>query len=524
MPKQKIEKLAAAKVAVRDECRRNKMVLSHLLGYDFQEDVHEDLFANYITYDNSKAWPEQSLTKDRMILWSRGFYKTTSIIVEIIQAILNFPNIRVLLMQGTVENTKTLLAEIKSHFDGTNPKSKLGEIFPEFCSDKRLGSSLQFTVPCRTRTLKDPTVRVASPKTTKAGQHYDVGFFDDLVNESNYRNPKLIQKAIKDFSMYTPLIDPGGYRFVTGTRYAFGDLYEQVQRWNTTSNSWKITTRPCWYKTADGTLASYFPPRKTEDGRIVGISVEQLKAIEAEDPEMFASQYLNQPISVSMHLFPEDLMLGHVKSPEGIAFGYKTLFIDYSSGRDKHSDHSVILCGQQDSMNKIYCTDGVGGQWSPDQTAHAVIAMALKHKPIKIYIEKSAAGEVFVYYLREIARTKGVALPLDYIQVSSKPDAKHMRISLCSGYLKQNRLFFSPGLACWQKMLEQFVGYPRTKHDDYPDTIALMCEHYQAVAPTPIVRSFQSYLLSAEVPGVAQYILNPQHESNWDGGSLGSDF
>src|ERR1700733_9257010 len=182
MARKNVAAIAAEKVAIRERCRTDKLYLSEQLGYDFQPDVHNDLFANYLPYDNALGWDEQSCIKNRLILWSRGFYKTSSVEVEVVQAILNFPDIRILLMQGTVPKTKELLKKIKSHFDGTNFRSKLKDIFPERCqTDKRLGDAYSFIVPGRTRTITDPTVKVASPKTTKAGQHYDAGFFDDLV-------------------------------------------------------------------------------------------------------------------------------------------------------------------------------------------------------------------------------------------------------------------------------------------------------------------------------------------------------
>ena len=161
----KCAKLAAEKVEVREKCRTDKFYLSKVLGFDFQEDVHTDLFANYVTFKPDTPLDEQSPFKNRMVLWSRGFFKTTSIIIEIVQLILNYPNIRILLMQGTVPKTKDLLKSIKSHFDGTNMNSKLFEYFPEFCQmDKKLGTAFTFTVPNRTKTLPDGTVTVASPE------------------------------------------------------------------------------------------------------------------------------------------------------------------------------------------------------------------------------------------------------------------------------------------------------------------------------------------------------------------------
>jgi len=251
--------LALAMAEARKRCKSDKFYLAEQLGFDFVWETHAELFANYIKYKEDVPWGEQSTNKDVMVLWSRGHYKTTSIIVEIIQAILNYPNIRILIMQGSLKVTQTLLKQVVAHFTGEAEGSRLMELFPEFCGEKEEDGSwkfgkkalnataAQFTTPARTRKqLAQATVTVASPKSVKTGQHYDIGFFDDLVNDQNYRNPDQLEKVREDFTLAQALIDPGGYRFVTGTRYAFGDLYEQVLRWQADSGKWIISIKDCW--------------------------------------------------------------------------------------------------------------------------------------------------------------------------------------------------------------------------------------------------------------------------------------
>src|SRR5229473_2909925 len=103
------------KIDIRERARRDKMFLAaEVLGFDFQPDVHEELFACYIPFDSSKTWRLQSETKNRIVLWPRGHYKTTSIIVEIIQMVINNPDVRILIMQGSRSVTQTLLHQIKA--------------------------------------------------------------------------------------------------------------------------------------------------------------------------------------------------------------------------------------------------------------------------------------------------------------------------------------------------------------------------------------------------------------------------
>lgn len=515
-------KLAAGLEEERSLCRTDKMYLSKILGYDFQPTVHADLFANYLQIDPTKALDAQSEDKDRLVLWSRGTYKTTSIVVEIIQLILNFPNIRILLMQGTIKLTRGLLRQIKSHFNGEAFNSRLHEFFPEFCSDGRLGTADTFIVPARQRKeLKEGTVTVASPRSVKAGQHYEAFFGDDLVNDQNYQNRDQIQKTIDEFNHYTPLIDPGGYRYVTGTRYAFGDLYEWIIR----GGKFKTSIRGCWTVNEDGTRTLLFPQTTLSDGRTIGFTEEMLLGFQAEDPEMFAAQYLNMPISVGAQLFTDELLLSHVRTTAEPTFpklGQPVLFIDLAASQQKNRDDSVILTGATDVLGGIYVTDGIGGQWASHELAEMVILQAIKHKPVKILIEKTAAGVYFVEYLRMVAADRRLNLPLDFIKVNSTKGAKFERISTVSGFLKRNKLWFLVGLPCWTKLSDQFKGFPKMGHDDYPDTVGLMVQHFAVNMPmTPIViRNFADYLFKhQETPTFAV----PPEDRNGNG-SMGSDF
>src|SRR5579859_2217423 len=442
---------AKQKVELRQRARTDKLFLAGILGYDFQADIHQDLFDQYIPFDNRplkqdlvttgadgkktvipagtpKPYFDQHKIKDRLTLWSRGFFKTTSIVVVIVQTILNFPDVSIMLMQSTQKNTQQLLREVKGHFDGSNPNSKLDFLFPEFCRQK-LGTAMAFTVPPRQRVRKDPTVFVASPKSVKAGLHPDVGFFDDLVTEVNYRNPELMAKVIEDFGHFVPLINPGGYRYVTGTRYTFGDLYEHIIRQNADEQAkqgvgrWQITIRGCWEIAPDGTKSSNFPVRRLADGRTIGISVEMLEAIQRDNPETFSAQYLNRPIVSSKKEFTEALLLGAVIAKDPLLeTGPALLFVDLASSTKSTADNSVVLCARQVGRKAVVC-DLRSGQWTALQLAHTILEMALAHRPMRVLVEGTAASTFFIDYLKVIAKDKGVVLPIEPMKVSNNKDA-----------------------------------------------------------------------------------------------------
>lgn len=505
------------RVALRQRARTDKLFLAQLLGYDFQADVHTDLFAQYIPFDNRKTYFEQDKQKHRLTLWSRGFFKTTSIVVEIVQTILNFPDVSIMLMQSTIKNTKELLGEVKGHFDGGNANSNLDTLFPEFCRSK-LGTALSFTVPCRARTRKDPTVFVASPKSTKAGLHPDVGFFDDLVTEVNFRNPELMKKVIEDFSHYTPLINPGGYFYVTGTRYTFGDLYEHIIRTN--DGRWKITVRGCWeVDPVTGKKTSNFPPRTLSDGRTIGISVEMLEAIQRENPETFSAQYLNRPIAAGKEEFTEQMLLGAVipKDPN-LAAGPALLFVDLASSTKAEADNSVVICARQAGRKGVVC-DLRSGQWTALQIAHNILEMSLVHRPLKVLIEGTSASTFFIDYLKMIAKDKGIVLNVEQLKVSNNKDAKRLRISAVAGAIKTGRCAFLAGLPGWANLVQQFVEFPKGRHDDEIDTVSMMVQFYSGQTalydPFP-TQNLPFFLRQAGVDyGLEQQLVRTEDTGSW---------
>lgn len=494
------------KLAARVRAKTDKMFLAcEVLGYDFVPEVHKELFDCYIPFDEKKAWREQSDVKDRLVIWSRGFFKSTSIVVECIQAILNFPDIRILIQQGSIATTQNLLHEIKSHFLGISPRSKFRDLFPEFCANE-LGSVNKFITPARVqKQLQQATVTVASPRSIKTGQHFDALFADDLVNESNFSSAKKIKKTKDEFRACIPLIDPGGYRYVSGTRYAFGDLYEEIIRGNE-NNQWKITVKDCY---SDNGKDVRFPARVLADGRIIGFTKDGLLQIQREDPIMFSAQYLNKPSHGGVQLFTEEKMLAAMVSEKDVpALSAAVLFVDLASSQAIQADDSVILCGKTDHLRNMYVVDGTGGAWTPAVLALKIIEMAMKHKPIRILIEKTASSAYFVEYLKILCRDKEVVLPIDYIPVNNSKDAKYIRISGLEGHIRSRRLRFFVGLECMEKLMSQFIEFPKARfsHDDYPDTVALMAQVFGAQGGLVTPLSAHRHPLLAEMERQSQEV------------------
>lgn len=489
----------------RQKAKTDHMFLGKLLGYDFQDDVHPDMF-KVLTKDLARPW--------RLILWPRGHFKTTAVTVDVVQNILNNPDTRILVMQATLKLTKAWVRELRSHFDGKNPSSRLLKLFPEFKIIE--GDAEGFTVGARKRMeLRQRTVTAASPKAASTGSHFDDGYFDDLVNQNNYRNVEIQDQLEKDFDLYQPLIDPGGFTTVTGTRYSFADLYQRIIKRN--KGEWDISIRKA-YK-ADGSLL--FPQRKIVDTRVpagyrlIGITPELLAQKRKDDPENFSAQYLNEILIGKAQRFPEALILGAVKSTKDEQYPAAApcyFFIDLAESQKAGADDRVISVGRLDGRGRLWVVDVLGSTWSVSQLTSMVIQQAILHRPARIYIEKQPGAEFFREHLLTMARERGLNLVVDLIPGSRQKGAKEIRIESLETYLKNGKLFFCAGIHDFDKLVEEFTQFPKGRHDDRPDCVALLAGQLMS-RHIPVPQGFtpttaQAWVVSA-VLNAAEEITSP---------------
>jgi predicted phage terminase large subunit-like protein len=470
-------------------CRKNPLYLAKVLGYDFQPDTHCEMFAQLLTMDGlapensaKKNLFDVSDIKNRLVLWPRGHYKTSAIVIHVVQLILNYPDIRIMLMQANLKLSKGWLAEVKSHFTGKNQRSRLPEIFPEFCAED-LGSSEKFTVPARRRMhLKEATVTIASPRAVSTGQHYDAFFADDLVHTGNFRNVELLNKLESEFNHFVPLIDPGGYTVVTGTRYHHADLYGRIIA--KSDGSWMVSVKAAY--DIDGKIL--FPQTKLEDGRTIGFTRELLDTIQGKDPEMFAAQYLNQIIAGRDQIFTEPMIISAVRPtthPEFPKNGPCFFAIDLAWTNKEYSDRSVITVGRLDQQQRLWIVDCVGGRFTAAQLPTVILNLVLLHSPHCVFIEKSPGCEFFVEYLKSVATEKGISVRIEPMKMPKDKGGKFVRIASLRRNLDEKRLLFCAGIRDFAELVEEFTQFPKGSHDDRPDCIGLLVSYLRQQVTTP---------------------------------------
>lgn len=541
---------------LRHRAKTDLMWLANeVLGYDFQENPHAGLFKCFLkkepdvcrcnhhrdqhncttkkgscsesgcgcTEFQQKTLNElDPVTKRRLILWPRGHFKTSAAAVEMVQLILNYPDIRIMILAGDLAEAKVRLEEVKGLFEnwgvpcGEDDKDgKLHKLFPEFCSPikgEKMGNSRRFVTPARiNKTLRQGTLQVFSPKVLKTGTHFDVAMVDDLVNELNSLKPEQLLKSIKQYKAILPVIDPEGYVYVSGTRYDFSDAYGYIQETIKTEGlkHWLVSVRVasktrCSVKDCDhanfqhldgngqcgiegckcrkfesnGIVEVLFPQVRTRSGKLVGFTPETLEKLRQElGPRDYGCQYENNPLVQEDQKFTRELLYSKVKPLTVIPTrGPVVIQIDIATGQEERHDDMVIMSSRIKN-GRHHLIDIEAGHIPEDRQPVVICDLIVKYAPRVIFIEKkTGAGYLETLIRMEAMRRKLRILPqIILVTPDNSKGAKHRRIGAILGYLTQDRVWFAYGMRNLEKLIQQLLIFPRSLlHDDLADTLGAL--------------------------------------------------
>ena len=516
-------------------------VYEPILGMDFQPDPHTRLFSCFLQKrpgENLVLSDLDQQTKKRMILWPRGLFKTSAVRVDIVQIILNYPDVRICFLTGGDKLAKAQLRAIKQFFE--KPSKRFKWLFPEFClkdvrnkkivdeTDPRaysaqlckLGNAHEFTVPCRVNNnFPEPTFAISTARSVKAGSHFDIIYIDDLVNEQNYRKVESLEKCYQDYIDICPLLEPSGFINMTGTRYSFGDTYERIQddakkeMKEMGQTIWKFFIRDCWshgcqncthtnvYHDFDvnilqppcivpgcacmgyadrGNKDVLFPLARTVTGRQIGHS---LRFLEGElirvGAEFFANQYENKPIATGAQTFDDTLIgrqtLHFLTDFPPYSASFTFVVGDLAYVGQSGRDYSVLyFCRLFQGQIFVYKCEF--GTWDSGQVAENIVNALFAERPNIIFLEKFNGWEAYNNIVTAHAMSRGVQkVPIQWEKGSQADHAKLIRIGSVKGPLSARRLWLFGGMKGYADLVKQLTKWPKLgKHDDFADCLGMV--------------------------------------------------
>lgn len=494
--------------AMRQECRTDLWRLCQVLNYKDVGKPHIRIYRhlqqfkggteplNQVTIKTGAGYKplvpmwELEGRRKKLSLVTRGGLKT-SILTQAhsIQWILNYPDIRILLVSAQLGRAKDFLKGIKDHFI----KNELFRwLFPEYCPKNTesgkledFGDSEQFTIPCRrTVGIKEPTCRVASADSSVAGGHYDVMKIDDLVEDQNTRTPTSIEQTKKFFGSLNPLLqddptngDRKGWQDLTGTIYHFSDLHQTI----VTEESKKPVEEKQW--------DILYIPAATDYGTDKAkvwwdrISLKKLRAIEtnpAEGPGVLYPQYLLKPLQDKDGLITSKDDIRWIPRRELDAYSARITWnvtVDLAGMETQaagDTDYTVINLHGWGTDGRCYFDSIYWGRFSPDDVIERLFSLFTKQPQIQfIKIEKEAHARVLLPFLRKAMAKRSVYLPIMELQRDNRTSKVH-RIRGTQPYWKNGAFVFCSDIPTdVRSQIElEALYFPKFNHDDILDTIA----------------------------------------------------
>lgn len=501
----------------------NPETAGHPISANMIRDENVGPFFNFfVKKDDSKTIPEQDTIKNRLLLYPRGSMKSSTGLVDLVQWILNFPEIRILIMTAADDLAVAVLDETKGHFlVKVYEPSLMNIFFPEFCvEEKNLGDMYTFTCPVwarRQMKRREATIMATSITSTMSGFHFEVIHTDDIVSNRNAENDEQCASINKKFKINKKMLRPYGYCTKIGTRYHDADMYGLEIENNV--GELQTITGPGWELTKNETASSLIlighaitikpevreqlvkkgvPPHlhyqeAGPDGCVLVIpkvlSYARLlseynsdKTGQRQEEGTFEGQMNQNPMPEEEAVFDMPLLLKSTVPLHEMPYrGPITHTWDFAFTGSKFRDFTTGASVIWNEKSQGFVNDLIRDRFpNPTSIAKAVVDMAVKHHPQVIGIE-DAAGSRFIEptIIAEAYKTGdpfviAVCSRIDWIKPDNQKDAKKIRMAALEPLLRDGFLKFSYYLPYLKILYEEFMRCQVNirRNNDIPDVIS----------------------------------------------------
>lgn len=418
-------------------------------------------------YHRAMCAAVQSSARKKLHLYARNTFKSYVVTVgDTIRKLLIDPNERIVLGNVKLDNARKLVAHIKHLFANCE---RLKAIYPEYVpkDPKDFGTQDQFTVPCRTKFYREPSVMAVSTGSRLAGPHFSGAKIDDPIDQENCTTEEQLAQTKEWWERFQYLLDPGSWVDVVGTIYHYQDLYADpiISR-----GDYQVNRVPIAYKDDKGEWKSRFQTRWPW---------ERLRSMmDSEDPVEqwnFWHQMMLEPrnigdvkfdpkwfITIKKDLVPPNL--GRILTIDSAWKGEET--------RGK-GDYTAIQVFGYDNLGHIYRQDCVySNQLDILQGVERVCDLMAKWRLSTVVIER-IGQDTFSRILTEECRRRGLGLRLIMpTRAERGKDIKGNRILALQPYVKLGQFLLVDNCPFNKEFISQATCFPNTMHDDLLDGAA----------------------------------------------------
>lgn len=454
--------------STREEWRRlaksSPYFLGKLVGFrDLSPDLHGEM----------SRWICRG-TRRKLGLAPRGHYKSSVwTMANNLRRIAADPNIRILLINETLENARAFLARIKETAERNEIFRWLfPEILPDFDKVRWTQDRLEFR---RTDPHPQATIEAIGVGGASTSRHYSVIHEDDLVGKAAKDSPAEMSKAIDQHKLAESLLDdPSGEIVTVGTRWHPHDLVAWMEKHEPVLDVFRTGC----YRPTDG--QPIFPEKFPHT------ELERIR--QKYGPGDFALQYLNRVIATGVtEMDLGDLGYWHwddTQSP-----GDPVIVLERPDGDDRRRTYpvqslerwemvdpcispdsgearsAVVVAGlSDDEPYEIIILDAVARKTDPKTTIDLAWEAHEKWDPVMAGIEIFGAQVLFFYWIPTVYPDLRIAkLPMDTRK------SKMTRIRSMIPYMRQKRVWVHRAMT---DLLEEMEGFPHGRTVDLLDAFA----------------------------------------------------
>lgn len=392
-----------------------------------------------------------------LLLSPRGHLKTSAITIGYaLWRLTQNPNLRILILNEVLANTKDVLSAIKTHI----ATDKFRELHGHWDTLSEMWTAEKILVP-RSAVLKEPSISVAGILGTILSAHADLILLDDPQGERNSGSSLQRKKVLSWFQkVVLPILEPGGQICICMTRWNRDDLAGVIMN-DPGFKNWKVIEQRAEWTDEQGNRKILFPQKFSPK------TLDQCRANMGS--AAYRLQYLNdiagQEEDSAFRI--EWIESGRFDKPPESLRVYAG--IDLAISEKKWASRFAYCVAGLDRTGCAYILDAFRGRIGiVDQIAHAKRIWRV-FNPVLITAEATGFQGVFGQLLRVDEDAK--RMPFRMLPVT---DPKEARISglaplVQSGAIRLPRTNF----ATWVSgMEEEMVEFPNGD-DDLLDALAL---------------------------------------------------
>jgi hypothetical protein len=441
---------------LKDVAKKDLFVLCKgILGYQQVNKFTHGAFCRFIE--------SPPFNKDRTLsLMPRAHLKSSiNNIGDGIRLALNDPDdTRILIAGETSTNAEKFLAEIKGHFEKT---VLLRQLFPELIPTRFSGpgvtwSSSNATIVRKTA-HRESTWSTVGVGGAIVGGHFNRIKCDDLIGLEAKKSPTIMQAAISWVeNIDSLLINQHKDRIdFVGTRWTIKDLYERIMRLY--GNQLAVFTREA---IENGVII--FPEMHT---------MEEYQRMQLETPDIWYSQYCNNPLSAEQLDFPQNAIQPYTFTIDGnivldIGGGQQKIWrvdeldvvmaADPNSGSKTATDPAAISVSGISPDNEIIVLHSESHRYTPSGFVDRIFDLYKRWKPRTVGIEQ-AGQQTTRFYFDQKAEKEQVYIHTIPLKPKNRDKEERIRKAI-EPILRSRRLWCLVTQTELRRQIDQFFSKP----------------------------------------------------------------